>query len=156
MFAINKFGTITKSFTQLRSFAKVVNSTKGKGLPKPREAAIVLTPAAVDRCKYLLNKKPQGTGIYLSTVTKGCNGHQYSLNYVKQGEEGPLDEVVEQDGIRVVIDADSIMYVIGTKIDFQENDFATEFVFDNPLATATCGCGESFSTDEGASSKSCK
>lgn len=77
---------------------------------------------------------------------EGCNGHQYALNYCNKGEEGKFDEIVMQDGIwslytarlysigiKVVVDANSIMYLLGTKIDFREDEISSEFVFDNPL-----------------------
>jgi len=78
------------------------------------------------------------------------------MKYCAPGQEGPFDEVIEQNGmdggfvsltgVKVVVDADSLMYILGTKIDYKEDDISAEFVFDNPLATSTCGCGESFST----------
>ena len=79
-------------------------------------------------------------------MEEGCNGNKYVMKYCAPGQEGPFDEVIEQNGIKVVVDADSLMYMLGTKIDFKEDDISAEFVFDNPLATSTCGCGESFST----------
>ena len=77
------------------------------------------------------------------------------MKYCAPGQEGPFDEVIEQNGgdcgsvwkigVKVVVNADSLMYILGTKIDYKEDDISAEFVFDNPLATSTCGCGESFS-----------
>ena len=89
-------------------------------------------------------------------MEEGCNGNKYVMKYCAPGQEGPFDEVIEQNGrfaygetcvgIKVVVDADSLMYMLCTKVDFKEDDISAEFVFDNPLATSTCGCGESFST----------
>ena len=79
-------------------------------------------------------------------LVEGCNGNKYVMKYCAPGEEGPFDEIIEQDGVKVVVDADSLMYILGTKIDYKEDDISAEFVFDNPLAVSTCGCGESFST----------
>ena len=89
-------------------------------------------------------------------MEEGCNGNKYVMKYCAPRQEGPFDEVIEQNGrfaygetcvgLKVVVDADSLMYMLGTKIDFKEDDISAEFVFDNPLATSTCGCGESFST----------
>ncbi|KAK8795223.1 hypothetical protein WA538_004822 [Blastocystis sp. DL] len=131
-----------------RSFTKVINSNAGKEKRTLKGAtqAVTLTKAAEDRVRELLSKKPAGTGLLIATTTKGCNGNKYVMKYCAPGQEGPFDEVIEQNGIKVVVDADSLMYMLGTKIDFKEDDISAEFVFDNPLATSTCGCGESFST----------
>ena len=58
------------------------------------------------------------------------------MKYCEPGKEGPFDEIIEQNGIKVVVDADSLMYLLGTKIDFNEDDISAEFVFDNPLVGA--------------------
>lgn len=55
------------------------------------------------------------------------------MKYCEPGKEGPFDEIIQQNGIKVVVDADSLMYLLGTKIDFKEDDISAEFVFDNPL-----------------------
>ncbi|KNB42655.1 iron-sulfur assembly mitochondrial [Blastocystis sp. subtype 4] len=134
-----------------RSFAKVINSGAKEATRTLKGAtqAVSLTKAAEDRVRELLSKKPQGTGLLLSTTTS-------PFWYCAPGQEGPFDEVIEQNGmdggfvsltgVKVVVDADSLMYILGTKIDYKEDDISAEFVFDNPLATSTCGCGESFST----------
>lgn len=77
---------------------------------------------------------------------RGCNGLAYTLDYCQEGDiqAGGRQEVVEQDGIRVVIDPSALMYVVGTRMDFVEDALRSEFVFENPNATGTCGCGESF------------
>lgn len=67
---------------------------------------------------------------------EGCNGNKYVMKYCEPGKEGPFDEIIEQNGIKVVVDADSLMYLLGTKIDFKEDDISAEFVFDNPLVGA--------------------
>lgn len=74
----------------------------------------------------------------------------YTLDYCKPGEEVATgrDELVEQDGIKVKIDGKALMYVVGTRMDFIENDVGSEFVFENPNASGTCGCGESFTTTD--------
>ena len=66
------------------------------------------------------------------------------MNYSKKSEISKLDEVVEEKGIKVVIDSKAIMFVLGTEMDFVDNEIKSEFVFSNPNAKSKCGCGESF------------
>ena len=76
---------------------------------------------------------------------RGCNGYSYVMDYVKPNQIDPkLDEVVEDKGVRVVIDKKALMFVVGTEMDFIDNEIKSEFVFNNPNAKGTCGCGESF------------
>ena len=75
-------------------------------------------------------------------MTKGCNGQSYKIDYVT--EKNKLDEMVQEDGVRVVLDSKSLLFLIGTEIDFVEDDIRSEFVFRNPKAKSQCGCGESF------------
>lgn len=66
------------------------------------------------------------------------------MNYSKEGEVGKLDEVVEEKGVRVIVDSKALMFIVGTEMDFIDNDIKSEFVFNNPNSKGTCGCGESF------------
>ena len=75
---------------------------------------------------------------------RGCNGYSYVINYSKEGEVGKLDEVVEEKGVRVIVDSKALMFIVGTEMDFIDNDIKSEFVFNNPNSKGTCGCGESF------------
>lgn len=74
--------------------------------------------------------------------TRGCNGLSYTLEYTK--EKGKFDEEVNQDGARLFIDAKAQLTLLGTEMDYAENKLASEFIFNNPNVTGTCGCGESF------------
>ena len=110
---------------------------------RARPAAVTLTPAAEARVADLMSKAPaDAIGVKLSTPRRGCSGLAYSVDYVT--EANPIDEKIETPGGTFFIDAASVLYLIGSTMDWQEDDFAAGFVFDNPNATGACGCGESF------------
>ena len=109
----------------------------------PRPAAIILTSAAEARVAELMAKAPEGAiGVKLSTPRRGCSGLAYSVDYVT--EANPLDEKIETPGGPFYVDSASVLYLIGSVMDWREDDFAEGFVFDNPNAKGACGCGESF------------
>ena len=105
---------------------------------------ITMTDAAVNRLKYLLttNNDPQVIGIHLSTKVTGCNGNSYVMNYAKT--KNPKEEHVSYQGVDVYIDNRALFKVIGTEMDFVDNNISSEFVFNNPNSKGICGCGESF------------
>ena len=110
---------------------------------RARPAAITLTTGAQDRIAVLMGRAPEGAiGVKLSTPRRGCSGLAYSVDYVT--EENPLDEKIETPGGTFYVDGPSVLYLIGSVMDWREDDFAAGFVFDNPNATGSCGCGESF------------
>ena len=110
---------------------------------RARPAAVVLTPAAEARVAELMARAPEGAvGVKLSTPRRGCSGLAYSVDYVT--EANPMDERIETPGGAFFIDAASVLYLIGSTMDWQEDDFAAGFVFANPNAKGACGCGESF------------
>lgn len=110
---------------------------------RQRPAAVVLTPAAEARIAALMAKAPAGTiGVKLSTPRRGCSGLAYSVDYVS--EEQAFDEKIETPGGVFYIDGGSVLYLVGSTMDWQEDDFAAGFVFANPNAKGACGCGESF------------
>ena len=113
--------------------------TKRRVLP----AAVTLTPAAEARVTELMAKAPEGAiGVKLSTPRRGCSGLAYSVDYVTAAV--PFDEKIETPGGTFFIDAASVLYLIGSTMDWVEDDFAAGFVFANPNAKGACGCGESF------------
>ena len=110
---------------------------------RQRPAAVNLTPAAQARVAALMAAAPAGTiGVKLSTPRRGCSGLAYSVDYV--AEANPLDERIETPGGLFFIDAASVLYLIGSTMDWAEDDFTAGFVFNNPNAKGACGCGESF------------
>ena len=110
---------------------------------RPRPAAVLLTPSAEARVGHLMANAPEGTiGVKLSTPRRGCSGLAYSVDYIS--EALPLDERIETSGGLFFIDGASVLYLVGSTMDWVEDDFTAGFVFTNPNAKGSCGCGESF------------
>jgi iron-sulfur cluster assembly protein len=110
---------------------------------RARPAAITLTDAAKARIAELMAKAPEGAiGVKLSTPRRGCSGLAYSVDYV--AEEQPFDEKIETPAGAFYVDGASVLYLIGSTMDWSEDDFAAGFTFENPNAKGACGCGESF------------
>ena len=110
---------------------------------RARPAAVLLTPAAEARVTELMAKAPENAiGVKLSTPRRGCSGLAYSVDYVTEAD--PFDEKIETPGGLFYIDGASVLYLVGSTMDWREDDFAAGFVFDNPNAKGACGCGESF------------
>ena len=108
-----------------------------------RPAALTLTPAAERRIATLMADAPEGAiGVKLSTPRRGCSGLAYSVDYVT--ETNGFDERIETPGGTFFVDGASILYLIGSRMDWVEDDFSAGFVFENPNAKGSCGCGESF------------
>ncbi len=110
---------------------------------RERPAAIILTPAAEKRVAYLMSKAPDDAiGVKLSTPKRGCSGLAYSVDYVT--EEAKFDEKIETSDGTFYVDGASVLYLIGSTMDWEEDDFVAGFTFNNPNAKGACGCGESF------------
>src|SRR3954469_11307022 len=110
---------------------------------RTRPAALTLTATAEQRIASLMAKAPEGTiGVKLSTPRRGCSGLAYSVDYVAEAK--PFDERIEPPGGTFFVDGGSILYLIGSTMDWQEDDFTAGFVFANPNSKGSCGCGESF------------
>ncbi|KAL1940579.1 hypothetical protein VTO73DRAFT_8014 [Trametes versicolor] len=113
--------------------------------PRPKiraqKAAITLTPTAVERLRNLL-KSPTPQMIRIGVRNKGCAGLSYHLEYVEKA--GKFDEVVEQDGVKVLIDSKALFSIIGSEMDWKEDALSAKFAFKNPNIKDACGCGESF------------
>lgn len=110
------------------------------------KSIITITDAAANQMKYLLQRKqdPNIIGIHLSTKLRGCSGNSYVMNYAESKK--PTDEHVHYNGVDVYVDNKTVFLIIGTEMDYVENQVTSEFVFSNPNAKGICGCGESFNT----------
>ena len=110
---------------------------------RQRPAAVILTPAAEARVATLMAQAPaDAIGVKLSTPRRGCSGLAYSVDYVTEAD--PFDEKIETPGGSFYIDGGSVLYLVGSTMDWVEDDFTAGFVFNNPNAKGSCGCGESF------------
>ena len=110
---------------------------------RPLPAAVILTPAAEARVAKLMAEAPaDAIGVKLSTPRRGCSGLAYSVDYVSAADK--FDERIETPGGTFFIDGASVLYLVGSTMDWQDDDFTAGFVFENPNAKGACGCGESF------------
>ena len=104
---------------------------------------VTLTDAAANRVKLLMDKADSDVqGLRVGISTKGCSGLSYVVEYAK--EKKAFEEVVEDKGVTIFIDPTAIMFLIGSEMDYVEEQFKAGFVFSNPNESGRCGCGESF------------
>lgn len=109
---------------------------------RPRPKAVSLTDAAAERVREIMAKaETPSVGIRVGVKNGGCAGQEYTFAYAD--EIGPLDEVVEDKGVTILIDPKAILFLIGSEIDYETTKLASKFVFRNPNQTDACGCGES-------------
>lgn len=110
---------------------------------RPRPQVMNVTPAAAERIKALIEGRGKPTsGIRIGVRSKGCSGMSYTLEFADKQE--PMDEVVETQGIKLLIDPKASLFLIGTEMDYEEEKLKSGFVFKNPNEKGRCGCGESF------------
>jgi iron-sulfur cluster assembly protein len=109
---------------------------------RPRPKVVTLTPAAAARVKEIMDRadKPYA-GLRVGVKNGGCAGSEYVFEYA--AEKGPIDEVVEDQGVTILIDPKAVLFLIGTTIDYETTKLSSKFVFNNPNETDACGCGES-------------
>ena len=104
---------------------------------------IKLSDNAADRIKEIMSNAEATTiGVRVGVQSGGCAGMSYVMEYAK--EIMPNEEVIEEKGVKVLIDPGAIMYLLGTEMDYKKEKFSSQFVFKNPNETERCGCGESF------------
>ena len=110
---------------------------------RPRPQVMTVTPGAAERVKALIDGRGKPTvGIRIGVRSKGCSGLSYTLEFADKQE--PLDEVIDTQGIKLLIDAKASLFLIGTEMDYEEEKLKSGFVFRNPNEKGRCGCGESF------------
>ena len=110
---------------------------------RPRPQLMTISESAAARVKELIAQRGKPTaGVRIGVRTKGCSGLSYTLEYAD--EKGPKDEVVEAQGITLLVDPKATLFLIGTEMDYVEEKLKTGFVFKNPNEKGRCGCGESF------------
>ncbi|MEO1137516.1 MAG: iron-sulfur cluster assembly accessory protein [Pseudomonadota bacterium] len=111
-------------------------------MPRPRPKVVTLSDAAASRMTDIMNAAEEDfIGVKIGVKNGGCAGMEYTMDYAT--ETGPLDEVVEENGVKILIDPKAILFLIGTQIDFVTEKLSQRFVFNNPNQTDACGCGES-------------
>lgn len=109
---------------------------------RPRPKVVTLTEAAAARVREIMaNAEKDYVGLRVGVKNGGCAGQEYTFAYAE--EVGPMDEVVEDKGVTVLIEPKAVLFLIGTEIDFETTRLASKFVFRNPNETDACGCGES-------------
>ena len=118
---------------------------------RPRPKVVTLTDRAADRVRDIMsNAERPYIGLRVGVKNGGCAGQEYVLDYAEAAE--PLDEVVEDKGVRILIDPKAILFLIGSEIDYETTRLSSRFVFHNPNETDACGCGESVTIVPAASS----
>jgi len=109
---------------------------------RPRPQVMRLTDAAANRIKEILGKAERPiVGVRVGVKNGGCAGMSYTMEYAESAK--PLDEVVEDKGVRLLIDPKAVLFLLGTEMDFRVDKLSAGFVFNNPNQVSACGCGES-------------
>ncbi|WP_339872004.1 iron-sulfur cluster assembly accessory protein [uncultured Brevundimonas sp.] len=109
---------------------------------RPRPKVVTLTDAAAARVREIMARaETPRVGLRVGVKNGGCAGQEYTFAYADTIE--PLDEVVEDKGVTILIDPKAILFLIGSEIDFETTTLSSKFVFRNPNQTDACGCGES-------------
>lgn len=109
---------------------------------RPRPQVMRLTDAAADRIKEIMARADKPfAGVRVGVKNGGCAGMAYTMEYAESAD--PADEVVEDKGVRILIDPKAVLFLLGTEMDYKVDKMAAQFVFNNPNQTSACGCGES-------------
>jgi iron-sulfur cluster assembly protein len=110
--------------------------------PRPRPQVMRLTETAAARIKDILGRADQPiAGVRVGVKNGGCAGMSYIMEYAERAN--PTDEVIEDKGVRLLIDPKAVLFLLGTEMDFKVDKLSSGFVFNNPNQTSACGCGES-------------
>ena len=109
---------------------------------RPRPQVMRLTEAAADRIKAVMAKADRPiAALRVGVKNGGCAGMSYYMEYAEK--IGPLDEVIEDRGVRILVDPKAVLFLLGTEMDYKVEKLSAQFVFNNPNQTGACGCGES-------------
>ena len=112
--------------------------------PEVKKQPIILSPNAITKVKEIMGQQnPVPAGLRVGVVGGGCSGFSYSMQF--ENASGLMDKVFDFDGLKVFVDATSVMYLNGCTVDYVETLEGAGFKFDNPNVKSTCGCGSSFS-----------
>ena len=107
------------------------------------QQVIKLSNNAANRIKEIMSKADNtAIGVRVGVKSGGCAGMSYMMEYAKESKKN--EEIIEDKGVKVFIDANAVMYLLGTEMDYKKDKFSSQFVFKNPNETERCGCGESF------------
>jgi iron-sulfur cluster assembly protein len=109
---------------------------------RPKPQVVRLTDAAAERIKAVMAKADRPiAAVRVGVKNGGCAGMSYTMEYAEK--INPLDEIVEDKGVRILIDPKAVLFLLGTEMDYKVDKLSAQFVFNNPNQTAACGCGES-------------
>ena len=109
---------------------------------RPRPQVVRLTDAAAERIKAVMAKaESRIAAVRVGVKNGGCAGMSYYMEYAEKID--PLDEVIEDKGLRILIDPKAVLFLLGTEMDYKIEKLSAQFIFNNPNQTAACGCGES-------------
>lgn len=102
---------------------------------------MTLTGAAAERVRQIMASRPDVVGLRVGVKNGGCAGMEYTMSWAT--EQDKLDEVVEDKGVRILIDPKAVLFLLGTEMDYKIDKLSSQFVFNNPNQSSACGCGES-------------
>ena len=109
---------------------------------RPRPQVMKLTDAAATRIKDIMSKSERPVaGLRVGVKNGGCAGMAYTMEYAEAAN--PTDEIVEDKGVKILIDPKAVLFLLGTEMDYKIDKLSAQFVFNNPNQTSACGCGES-------------
>lgn len=108
---------------------------------RPKPKVMTLTDAAAERVRQIMASRPEVVGLRVGVKTGGCAGMEYTMSWAV--EQDKFDELVEDKGVKILIDPKAILFLLGTEMDYKVDKLSAQFVFNNPNQQSACGCGES-------------
>src|SRR5256886_12624636 len=125
------------------STANTTHNVETPQAPPAKKFPVVLTATAIAKVKEIMGQQsPVPAGLRVGVVGGGCSGFSYSMSF--ENEPGMMDKVFDMEGLKVYVDATSVMYLDGCRVDYLETLEGAGFKFENPNVKSTCGCGSSF------------